>query len=137
MGGRWGFTRSNAPARKVAIGDEEQLVATRIVVGWGNPDTLLLLDTDSRKESEWAKKGYAKKGDALIINQETSRWIASKRAQVDGVYARSGHNFSPDWMTRAEIEKISDRTSRFVFGGVRLRPSWGQMMAGRRNLILG
>ena len=56
--------------------------------------------------SHGQEKGYAKRGAALILNQETPKWIANRNAQVEGVYVRSGHNFSPDWMARTTYGEI-------------------------------
>ena len=122
--------------RIIAIGDDEQLAAaTSIGISWSNADTLLLLGPGNRNVLAWTKKGYAKKGAALILNQEPSRWIAKRRSRVDGVYVRSGRNFSPDWMTRAETSNVLEWAAKYGFARVRLRPRWGEMMADYRNLM--
>ena len=96
----------NPPHRRIAIGDAEQLAATCIVIAWSHPTVLLLLGTDNQNVLSWAKRGYSKKGAALVLIQETARWVAVRKCQVEGVYVRSGHNFSPDWMTRTPSIKV-------------------------------
>ena len=79
--------------RRVAIGDAEQLAATSIILARSVPKILLLLGTDNRNVLAWTRKGYAKKGAALVLNQETARWVERTGSHVEGVYVRSGHNF--------------------------------------------
>ena len=122
--------------RRVTIGDAEQLAATSIVLAWCAEDHLLLLGTDNRNVLAWTKKGYAKKGAALVLNQETSKWIANRRASVEGVYVRSGHNFSADWLTRATYDQIEKWAAAHGFARVRLKPLWGRMLADYKSLKL-
>ena len=80
------------------------------------------------------QEGICQKGAALNLNRETSKWIANRRAQVEGVYVRSGHNFSPDWMTRADYDQILSWAERYGFSRVRLRPLRDEMMADYRKV---
>ena len=114
--------------RRTTIGDSEQLAATSIVLAWSHPSLLLILGTDNRNVLAWTRKGYAKKGAALVLNQETSKWIDKSNAQVEGVYIRSGHNFSPEWMTGTTYEEIEELAQRHRFMRARLQPIWDEMM---------
>ena len=49
---------------------------------------------------------------------------------------RSGHNFIPDWMTRAATDKVADWADRFGSTRVRLRPLWNEMMSDYRDTVL-
>ena len=122
--------------RRTVIGDAEQLAATSIVIAWSQPTHLLILGTDNRNVLAWTRKGYAKKGAALVLNQETSKRIARTGAQVEGVYIRSGRNFSPDWMTRTTYEEIERWANQYGFNRIRLKPIWGEMMRGRNGRII-
>lgn len=126
----------NRAHRRIAIVDSEQLAATGIVLSWSNSATLLLLGTDDRNVSARTRKGCAKKGSGLIMNKETSMWIANRGAQVEGVYVRSGRNLIPDWVTRASYDQIEKRAGRPGFTRVRAKPLWGEMMQDYRSLRL-
>ena len=117
------------PARRRAvICDTEQLAATSVVVEWSRPEILLLLGTDNRNVLAWTNRGYAKKGTSLFLNQATSRWIATMKCQVEGVYARSGHNFSPGWMTRTPLRQVEEWARRSGFARIPFRSMWGELM---------
>ena len=73
------------PHRRTIIGDAEQFAATSIFLAWSSPEKLLILCTDNRNVMAWTRMGYAKKGDALTLNQETSKWIARKGVQVEAI----------------------------------------------------
>ena len=79
----------------------------------------------------WAKKGYAKTGSAMRLNQETSRWIALRKLRVEPFYLRSGHNFSPDWTTRTGPEEVRQWARDNGFTRIRARPYWDEMLEGR------
>ena len=123
-----------APHRRTVIGDSEQLAATSIVLLWSNPGELLILGTDNRNVLAWTRKGYAKQGPALILNQETSRWIATRKCMVEGIYIRSGHNFSPDWMTRTDEHLVEEWAKKHGFTRLRLKPKWEEMMSTYREI---
>ena len=95
-----------------------------------------IVGADNRNVLARTRKGYARKGAALVLNQETSKWIASRNSQVEMLYVRSGHNFSPDWMTRTTYGEIEKWAGNFGFPRVRLRPMWEEMMQGCRRLQL-
>ena len=131
------FLTEISPARRrITIGDAEQLAETSIVLAWSSASTLLLLGTDNRNVMAWTREGYAENGSALALNQETSKWISNHRSQVEGVYVRSGRNFSPDRMTRAEYDQIEAWAVIFEFTRVRRRPMWDEMMMDYRSLRL-
>ena len=113
--------------RRKLICDTEQLAATSIVVAWSCEHSLLLMGTANRNVLAWTKKGYAKKGTALKLNQMSSFWIAEKKTQVEGVYIRSGHNFSADWMTRESEKRVLAWAEKNGFTRIRFRPMWGKM----------
>ena len=98
----------NPNGRRVIISDVEQLAATSIMVTWGEPGTVLLLGTDNQNVLAWTHNGFAKLGIAITLNQETAKWLSRNKAIVEGFYLRSGHNFSADWMSRANLDAILD-----------------------------
>ena len=112
--------------RRLAIGGAKQLAATIIVLSRKGAPTLLLLGADSRNVMVWTRKEYAKKGAALAPSHETSKWIANRWSKVEGGYVRSGHKFSPDWMTRTAHGQIGKWDAQFGFAGIRPRPLWGK-----------
>ena len=137
----WGETSEflneiNPPRRRVVIGDAEQLAATSIILEWSHSSILLFPGADNRNVLSWARKGYAKKGSSLVLNQETSKWIADRGAQVEGVYVRSGRNFSPDRMARTTLAKVGQWAERYGFSRVRLKPMRDEMMMDYRSLKL-
>ena len=79
---------------------------------------------------------FREKGAALKLNRMTSFWIAEKGTQVEGVYVRSGHNFSADWMTRELEDKVLRWASSHGFTRVRFRPIWEQLEAIQYNKTL-
>ena len=64
------------------------------------------MGTDSRNVLARAIKGYAKKGSARFLNQETAKWIDKKMFLVESFYIRGGHNFSADGMSRTYLGGI-------------------------------
>ena len=78
------------------------------------------------------KKGYAKRGIASV-EQGTSRWVETRRFHVEGVYARSGRNFSPDWMYRASWGQIEAWAGRNKLPRVHFRCMWGELMSEHRR----
>ena len=126
----------NPPHRRIVISDAEQLVATGIIIAWAKPGKILLLGTDNRNVLTWTAKGYAKKGAALRLTQETSKWIALRNLRVEGFYLRSGHNFSPDWMTRTSSSEVEEWAKKAGFSRIHLKPLWDDMMEGARNNAL-
>ena len=131
------FLRELTPARRgIVIGDAEKLAATSIAMAWSSPSIHPLLGTDNRNALEWTRKGGAKKGAALAINQETSKWISDRGAQVEWVYVRRGHNFSPDWLARTTHGEIEKWAEEFGCRRVRLKPAWGEMTQDYRSLHL-
>ena len=122
------------PHRRVAIGDAEQLEATSIILAWRNAEILLFLGSDNRNVLTLAMKVFAKKAAASVLNQETSKWIANRGSQVEGVFIRSGRNFRPDWMTRTSHEAIEQWSAQYGFKRIRLRPIWGKTMPDSHSL---
>ena len=120
--------------RGVAIGDAEQLAASSIILACSHAEVLWLLVTDNRNVLAWERKGFAKKGDDAILNQETSKWMSSRRSQVEGVFIRSGRNFSPDWMTRTSYDAIEQWASHRGFRMIRLDPLWGEKIQDFRRI---
>ena len=92
---------------------------------------------DNQKVSAWPKKGYPKKGSALVLNQDTPRVIAVKRYTAEPYYLRICHNFSADWVARAEIQEVMLRASRRGFKRLRFKPCWGEWVADRLGNPLG
>ena len=123
----------NQVHRRVVISDAEQLIATLIIITWAVPDRIFLLGTDNMNVLAWTKKGYSKTGASLRLNQETSRWIAIRKLRVEPFYLRSGRNFSPDWMTRAPKEEVSQWAEQNGFTRIRARPYWDEMMTDRKD----
>ena len=111
--------------RRIFICDAEQLAATSIALVWSHSPTLLLLGNDNRHFLAWPRKGRTDKGASLTPNQETSKLIAGRCSQVEGVYLRSGHNFSPDWAARTTPGNIEGWA----------RHLRGEMMSDYRSLM--
>ena len=51
----------------------------------------MLLGSDNQNVLSWTSKGYAKQGAALVMNEETSKWVVKKNISVEGFYLRIGH----------------------------------------------
>ena len=118
-------------SRGTIIGDTELLAERSIVVAWRRPNILSLLGAYNRNVSTWTKRGYEKKGTALLLNPATSSGIATRKCQVEGVYVRSGHNISPEWMARTPSSQVGEWATRDGFGRVFPRPMWGELMVDR------
>ena len=119
----------NPNGRRVIISDVEQLAATSIMVTWGEPGTVLLLGTDNQNVLAWAHNGFAKLGIALTLNQETAKWLSRNKVIVEGFYLRCGHNFSADWMSRANLDEILDCAESAGFRRMRFKARRGAFIS--------
>ena len=119
----------NPDHRQLVICDSEQLAATSIITLWGGESGILLSGTYNTNVLAWAPNGYAQKGESLILNQETPKWIAKKKLIAGCYYLRSGHNFSADWMSRSDLDQIIERPQRMGFCLSRFRARWNEFIA--------
>ena len=70
----------NPKSRRIIISDVEKLASTSIIAMRGEREKVVLLGTDNRNVLAWTPNGFAKKGIALTLNQETPTWIEKKAA---------------------------------------------------------
>ena len=88
----------------------------------------MLLGSDNQNVLSWTSKGYAKQGAALVMNEETSKWVVKKNISVEGFYLRIGHNFSADWMSRSDAQTVTKWADRTGFTRVRFHSYWGEFI---------
>ena len=69
-------------------------------------EKVMRLGADNRNFAPCATNGFAKRGVSVVLNQDTSNWIAQKNLAVGRLYLRSGRNFSSDWLSRANLDAI-------------------------------
>ena len=119
--------------RRTIIGDAEQLAASWAIVVWGGSEQIMLLGTDNQNVLAWTSNGYAKQGAALVLNQETPKWIAKKNIAVEGFYLRSGRNFSADWMSRSDVQTVVEWAGRVGFTRIRFNPYWNEFIRSWRH----
>ena len=69
-----------------------------------------------------------KRGESLILNHETAKWIAKKNITAEGFYLRSGRNFSADWVSRTEEQEFVDWANSDGLQRIRFPPYWGEFI---------
>ena len=87
------------------------------------------MGTAATNVMEWASKRYARKGSSLTLNQATSKWVVNKKRIVEGFFLRSGRNFSADWLSRADLDQITEWAHRMGFYRARVRARWNEFIA--------
>ena len=73
----------NPKRRTIATIDVEQMESTTISITWGELEMVLLLGAENWNVLALAAIGFAKKGLASILNQETSKWVARRKPAAE------------------------------------------------------
>lgn len=119
----------NPDHRQLVICDSEQLDAASIITLRGEEKCILLMGTDNTNVMAWTSKGHAKKGGVAHLKSGNREVGGKEEYSGRRFYLRSGHNFSDDWLSRPDLDKIMEWGNRMGFFRARFRARWNEFVS--------